>query len=111
MVVYFSFFLVQSLWILVGFIVVIPPASGMSCYVKDCMYLPNGEPDCRDRGLVDCLEEEGGGCGAVSFTLGSNFRIKVWNCTRTTSTHDDCNEQMTCDRMRELTIDFDDTVE
>lgn len=111
LVVYFSFFLVQSLWILVGFIAVIPPASGMSCYVKDCMYFPNGEPDCRDRGLVDCLEEEGGGCGAVSFTLGSNFRIKVWNCTRTTSTHDDCNEQMTCNRMRELAIDFDDTVE
>ena len=75
------------------------------------MQFPDGEPYCRERGLEDCLEEEGGGCGAVSFTLGSNVRIKVWNCTRTTSTHDDCNEQMTCDRMRELAMDFDDTVE
>ena len=60
---------------------------------------------------MDCVEEEGGGCGTLSFTLESNFTIKIWNCTRTTSTHDDCNVQTTCDRMRELAIDFDDTVE
>lgn len=106
---FLSFLLLQSLWVLVGFIVFIPPASGMSCYVKDCTYYPDNEPYCRDSGLVDCLEEDDDRCGTLSFTLGSNIRAKVWNCTR--STHDDCNEQVTCDHMRELAIDIDDTIE
>ena len=106
--IYF-FPLLQSCWVLVGFIVIIPPASGISCYVKDCTYYPNEEPYCRDSGLVDCLEEDDDKCGTLSFTLGSNIRVKVWNCTR--STHDDCNEQATCDHMRELAVDIEDTIE
>ena len=101
--------LLQSLLVLVGFIAVIPSASGISCYVKDCMYFPDGDPYCRYDGLVDCLEEDDGKCGTLSFTLGSNYRAKVWNCTR--STHDGCNEEVTCNRMRELAIDIDDTIE
>ena len=94
---------------MVGFIVVIPPASGISCYVKDCAYYPDDEPYCRDNGLVDCLEADDDKCGTLSFTLGSNIRVKVWNCTR--STHDDCNEQVTCGHMRELAVDIEDTIE
>ena len=97
------------MWVLVGFIAVIPPASGISCYVKDCTYYPDDEPYCRGSGLVDCLEEDDDKCGTLSFTLGSNIRAKVWNCTR--STHDDCNEEMTCDHMRELAEDIGDTIE
>lgn len=101
--------LLQSLLVLVGFIVVIPPASGISCYVKDCAYYPDDEPYCRGNGLVDCLEADDDKCGTLSFTLGSNIRVKVWNCTR--STHDDCNEQVTCGHMRELAVDIEDTIE
>ncbi|XP_020603369.1 uncharacterized protein LOC110042346 [Orbicella faveolata] len=100
---------VISLAVLTGFIAVIRPASSISCYVKDCTYYPDDEPYCRDSGLVDCLEEDDDKCGTLSFTLGSNIEVKVWNCTR--STHDDCNEQVTCDHMRKLAVDIDDTIE
>lgn len=103
------FSLLQSLAVLTGFIAVIRPASSISCYVKDCTYYPDDEPYCRDSGLVDCLEEDDDRCGTLSFTLGSNIGVKVWNCTR--STHDDCNEQVTCDHMRKLAVDIDDTIE
>ena len=101
--------LLQSLCVVVGFIAVIPSASGISCYLKDCMYYPDGEPYCRYGELIDCPEEDDDKCGTLSFTLGSNYRGKVWNCTR--STHDDCNEEEICDHMRELAIDIDDTIE
>ena len=99
----------QSLWVVVGFIAVIPPASGISCYVKDCTYYPDDEPYCRYGELVDCLEEDDDQCGTLSFTLGSNIHVKVWNCTR--STHDDCIEEATCGHMRELAEDIGDTIE
>ena len=56
-----------------------------------------------------CLEEDDDRCGTMSFTLGSNIESKIWNCTR--STHDDCNEKVTCDYMRELAVTIDDTIE
>ena len=73
------------------------------------MYYPDGEPYCRYGELVDCPEEEDDKCGTLSFTLGSNYRGKVWNCTR--STHDDCNEEEICDHMRDVAADIDDTIE
>ena len=73
------------------------------------MYYPDGEPYCRYGELVDCPEEDDDKCGTLSFTLGSNYRGKVWNCTR--STHDDCNEEEICDHMRDLAADIDDTIE
>ena len=97
------------MWVVVGFIAVIPPASGISCYVKDCTYYPDDQPYCRYGELVDCLEEDDDQCGTLSFTLGSNIHVKVWNCTR--STHDDCIEEETCGHMRELAEDIGDTIE
>ena len=93
-----------------GFMAVIPPSSGISCYVKDCTYYPDRDPFCRDSGLVACLDKDDDRCGTLSFILmSSNIETRIWNCSR--STHDDCNEEATCDYMKELAAGMDDTVD
>ena len=77
--------------------------------MQDCIYYPGEDPDCSSGGVAECLEEDDDSCGSLAVSLGSGIHFTKFNCTR--STHDDCNEQKNCDRMGEMAVAIEDTLE
>lgn len=98
----------QSLLALCG-LATIPSASSLRCLAKDCIYYPDEDPYCSGSGVVECLEEDDDRCGSLDVTLGSGTSFTKWNCTR--STHDDCNQQVICNRMTKFAVDIEDTLD
>ncbi|KAJ7392020.1 hypothetical protein OS493_014956 [Desmophyllum pertusum] len=98
MTLQFSF--IVSMFLLCGFLVVIPPASSIRCYRQRCV---DNECYGGDEG-VQCEGSDYDRCGMLSFGSknheGHTFALLQLNCARSTV---DCSQNEVCENERKLT--------
>lgn len=87
----FSIYL-QSIWLLCGLLVIVPPSLSIRCYRQAC----EGTECFWENREVECQGEDYDSCGTLTFTTGGSTHNVIKNCTRSAI---ECNEKATCDRV------------